>query len=677
MCNHILKTMKKFMFLQAAIVAFFTLTVGTTQAFSLIETTFQQDVKITSHSVTPGDYDPSSGTQLTINYCLNTPAQVTVGIYEPYGDTGSKKAAILTYQTTKDAGCYTATWNGKYGDMNEIGNKGQTVDDGNYFYTISAKGISGYSKGTDDKYKWIKVGEVDEGSNSAKPKIVDFEAENSIFDPEDDQEANFTFTIDKDAYITVEVLDEDEEEIATLIDEEFYSKGDYSFDWDGQDEEAETVSQGEYTLRLKAKNDSGKDTETVTIQVKEGYEDNKDTKEPRLKNIFVTKDNFDPGRNESTKVVFTMMTQGDVTVAIYKGDDKIETLVDSDDVAPGTYIAEWDGEAAINKPGDYTFRIYTQNDKGKDVETGAIEVEEDYKEGKKPNIYRDEVDEIAYSPENNNLDITFKLEREAEVTLEIREGNDVVATVSEEEYMPEGSNTITWSGQDDDGDYVLDGVYTYKLIAGNDAGKDVEKGYFLVEDSGIAKHGELCSNFVDVQDDYVYCEAIEWAVTEGIFKGYNDATFKPDQALQRSEALKVILEALDVKTVDGGGQTGFTDVSSNDWFVSYLKTALNLGIVHGYNDGTFKPTKPVIRAEALVMLLNTAKAKDGVIIPSNSYGQPYFDIPMNADSSWYISYTWFAKTYSLNDNENYFYPTQNMTRGQMADMLYRYHKADL
>ena len=74
------------------------------------------------------------------------------------------------------------------------------------------------------------------------------------------------------------------------------------------------------------------------------------------------------------------------------------------------------------------------------------------------------------------------------------------------------------------------------------------------------------------------------------------------------------------------------------------------------------------------MLLNTGKAKDNLIIPTNNIGQPYYDTPNTPENKWFISYAWFSKAYSLIDNDFYFYPSQYMTRAEMADMLYRYHK---
>ena len=394
--------------------------------------------------------------------------------------------------------------------------------------------------------------------------------------------------------------------------------------------------------------------------------------------MFTSKENFDPGRNEKEFIVFTLMAKGDFKVVIFKDGKKIETLADEEDAAAGSYEIQWEGDEVINKEGKYTYKVITQNSNGEDIEEGTIEVEEDEKENKKPNVYKDTAAPLVFSPENSELEISFKMEREADVTIEIRDNSDVVATVVENENFGEGSHSVYWNGKDKYGDYADDGIYEYKIVASNNKGKDTEKGKFEVKDSSVAKNGGQvsCAGFSDVNENSPDCEAIEWAVSEDIFKGYNDGTFKPDKAIERAEALKVILEALNVKMLDNNGQKlGFTDTDKNAWYASYIKTGLSLGVINGYNDGTFKPGKAVNRAEALVMMINTAKVKDNIVVPTSNYGQPYFDTPNNEDTKWYISYTWFAKTNLLTDNEFYFYPADPMTRGEMADMLFRYRNS--
>ncbi|MEK7126725.1 MAG: S-layer homology domain-containing protein [Patescibacteria group bacterium] len=643
------------------------ITTGTAQAFTL---TSQPAVSIISAEVAPSTIDATKDEKTTISYCTGAESKVTLGIYQAENQALSKKVSMLTVSENKKGGCYQPAWDGKYGLENEIGVKGEKVKDGEYFYYLKSEGVLNVSTGSATKSGWITV-----KTQANQLKITDVEVDNGTFDPYDNQEAEITFSISQDATVVIEILDEDGDKVVTLVSKKPYTKGEHTVEWNGENDEGDKVENGEYTYKIKAETSSEKDTETGTVKVKKGFEDDEDTDEARIKNVFTSKENFDPGRNEKEFIVFTLMAEGDFKVVIFKDGKKIETLADEEDAAAGSYEIQWEGDEVINKEGKYTYKVITQNSNGEDMEEGTIEVEEDEKENKKPNVYKDTTAPLVFSPKNSELEISFKMEREADVTIEIRDNSDVVATVVENENFGEGSHSVYWNGKDKYGDYADDGIYEYKIVASNNKGKDTEKGKFEVKDSSVAKNGGQvsCAGFSDVNENSPDCEAIEWAVSEDIFKGYNDGTFKPDKAIERAEALKVILEALNVKMLDNNGQKlGFTDTDKNAWYASYIKTGLSLGVINGYNDGTFKPGKAVNRAEALVMMINTAKVKDNIVVPTSNYGQPYFDTPNNEDTKWYISYAWFAKTNLLTDNEFYFYPADPMTRGEMADMLFRY-----
>ena len=47
----------------------------------------------------------------------------------------------------------------------------------------------------------------------------------------------------------------------------------------------------------------------------------------------------------------------------------------------------------------------------------------------------------------------------------------------------------------------------------------------------------------------------------------------------------------------------FSDVRQTDWFASYVETARDLGIVSGYPDGSFKPSRRVSYGEFLAMAM--------------------------------------------------------------------------
>ncbi|MBR0209686.1 MAG: S-layer homology domain-containing protein [Firmicutes bacterium] len=58
----------------------------------------------------------------------------------------------------------------------------------------------------------------------------------------------------------------------------------------------------------------------------------------------------------------------------------------------------------------------------------------------------------------------------------------------------------------------------------------------------------------------------------------------------------------------------FSDVRQTDWFASYVETARDLGIVSGYPDGRFQPSRQVTYGEFLAMAMR------GKALPDNSFG---------------------------------------------------------
>jgi flagellar hook assembly protein FlgD len=633
--------------------------------------------KINSHSVRE-----NNGTYY-INYCTDVEGYLTVGVYQVTSRNYSKKVAVIADSMRTLAQCSYVIWDGKYGDQSEIGTEGRDVTDGTYYYGITLEGEYPYSYGSDYKADWLTVGDVvinddddddDEYDEDDDVKIVDVEIKNKTFDPWNDQEAKLTFTLNTSAKVTLTIEDDDDDEIVTLIDNESYKKGEYIVKWDGEDEDGDIVDQGTYTFILKASANGEKDVEKGSLKVKKGAETD-DTQDPRLQDVFVTKDTFDSDANESTYIVYTLTEEADMTVSIVEvNGGNIEELEDESDKQAGTYSIKWDGGKF--KDGKYRYEIYAKNTEGKASTDGIITLAEDSKTGGKPNVYKDAANEGLYAPSEGDMEIKFRLDKDADVTVEIRDGDTVLATIIKDEELLEGVNSVKWDGSDKYDEALDEGIYQYKITAANNKGKDIELGTFMITGSTSYKYADSCGSFTDMTDDEMYCEAVKWASNAGIFSGYNDGSFKPQKSLTRAEALKVILESQNVQIANVKGQNfGFYDVDKYAWYTSYLKTALDLGIVHGYDDGSFRPNMAISRVEALAMLLNAAEVASNVVVPSNTYGQPYYDTPNTKNTKWYMSYVWFAKEYNLTGNDYYFYPDSNMTRGEMADMLYRLHNA--
>ena len=112
------------------------------------------------------------------------------------------------------------------------------------------------------------------------------------------------------------------------------------------------------------------------------------------------------------------------------------------------------------------------------------------------------------------------------------------------------------------------------------------------------------------------------AVRYGIIGGYDDGTFRADAQVNRAEALKIISLAAQLKIASESGGTVspiyFSDVAGGDWFVEYVRQANDLGIVKGYEDGTFRPANPITRAEAAKIIYETMRRNpyiNGYVLP--------------------------------------------------------------
>ncbi|OGJ42231.1 hypothetical protein A3B60_00335 [Candidatus Peregrinibacteria bacterium RIFCSPLOWO2_01_FULL_39_12] len=182
-------------------------------------------------------------------------------------------------------------------------------------------------------------------------------------------------------------------------------------------------------------------------------------------------------------------------------------------------------------------------------------------------------------------------------------------------------------------------------------------------ETDVPENTEASGGFSDVPGNHPYYEAITYLSQEGIISGYKDVTFKPDQFVNRVEALKFILES--IKVAIEKGTLPFTDVSEDEWYSKYLFTGYKMEIVDGNPDGTFRPNDTVNRAEFFKILFNGLK----VDVDPTVTTQPFEDV--NVDD-WFAPYIQYAKKIGLLDTGlSRINPSAGMTRGEVADAMYK------
>jgi hypothetical protein len=108
-------------------------------------------------------------------------------------------------------------------------------------------------------------------------------------------------------------------------------------------------------------------------------------------------------------------------------------------------------------------------------------------------------------------------------------------------------------------------------------------------------------NFPDVELNSLYYNAIAVAVDHGLFVGYPDGTFKPQDPITRAATTKILAVAYNLT----GSNADFTDMDDAPWATDYINALASNNIVSGYSDNTFRPKNTITRAEFSVAFART------------------------------------------------------------------------
>ncbi len=128
------------------------------------------------------------------------------------------------------------------------------------------------------------------------------------------------------------------------------------------------------------------------------------------------------------------------------------------------------------------------------------------------------------------------------------------------------------------------------------------------------------SSFSDVTDDNRYKDSIITLTKLGVIDGYDDGTFKPEGEITRAEFTKMLITALGY-----GGNTALPtqfDDTTGHWAATFIRTAYDMGIINGTGERTFEPDKPVTYEQALKMLVCTL-GYEGFAISQGGYPAGY------------------------------------------------------
>ncbi|MFA7685636.1 MAG: FlgD immunoglobulin-like domain containing protein [Candidatus Gracilibacteria bacterium] len=625
---------------------------------------------ITNLRANPASFLGNGSGSTTLSFGVSDDANLTVAIKK--GATTVRTFAGYTSDLHAD-GTYSIVWDGK-------DTYGSYVAADTYVAEVTAKNADG----SDTETTTVTVGQASVSSDI----VTNFELDPSgTWDPSDDT-LQIEFDLEEEVDdLTIEAVKGNT--TVEILSDENLDNDNYEEEWDGTDEDGDYVAGGLWNIVITA------DGDTVSLPITIAYE------QPGITSAFVTKESFDPTKDEYTTLVYKVDTASDVTVEVYQGTHRELTLVDEESVNKNKwYAVKFDGTDEdgdeVDEGDDWSFKITATNSTDDDVETvESVEfsVEEDDVSNGKSNVTNDAMEPVIFDDEDSSdgLELAYCIDEDADVFAAIYKGTSAGSNSKIDllDYVAQdaGCHTISWNGKDEDNKKLDDGIYTYKLISKTDnSKKDNEVGKFVVgkttgkttpnptpDDDGDYS----CSMYSDMYnaDGTELCDAIGWATARGIFHGYPNNTFQPYKDISRAEVLKVVLEGFEAALLPANGTNlGFKDLNPAGWYMTYLRTAQFHNMLEGYEDGTARPENNITRVQALKFVLEASQSFTGQLVKGGTAS--YVDVDY---TKWYAQYVGAAYTYQLFDanytgSQVYLHPDQLAKRGEIALMLYRLNK---
>ena len=133
---------------------------------------------------------------------------------------------------------------------------------------------------------------------------------------------------------------------------------------------------------------------------------------------------------------------------------------------------------------------------------------------------------------------------------------------------------------------------------------------FLYRLAGAYFNGSGHTEFTDVKSTDYFCDAVYWALNNGITTGVSKTKFDPQRVCTRAQTVTFLWRMADKPEPDAK-TCKFSDVKEKDYFYKPVIWASEKKIVAGYKDGTFKPQGKCLRRQMVTFLYKYDKYING------------------------------------------------------------------
>ncbi|WP_161486054.1 5'-nucleotidase C-terminal domain-containing protein [Desulfotomaculum copahuensis] len=124
----------------------------------------------------------------------------------------------------------------------------------------------------------------------------------------------------------------------------------------------------------------------------------------------------------------------------------------------------------------------------------------------------------------------------------------------------------------------------------------------LASTTAIKQPAQPAATLKDISNHWAE-NSIKKLLGMGAVSGYPDGSFKPDKPVSRAEFVTMLVKAFKLEPKTG---KVFTD-TANHWAKNTIATAASYGIISGYDEKNFGPDEPVTREQMAAMIGKAAK----------------------------------------------------------------------
>ena len=117
------------------------------------------------------------------------------------------------------------------------------------------------------------------------------------------------------------------------------------------------------------------------------------------------------------------------------------------------------------------------------------------------------------------------------------------------------------------------------------------------------------TGYRDVRADAWYADGVDYVTKKGYMQGIGNNCFAPEQSLTRAQLVTILYRMERSPYVIG--RSGFSDVKNGTWYSDAIAWAASKGIVKGFSSTIFGPDQPVTREQLVTILYRYSGASPG------------------------------------------------------------------